>query len=317
VRLLRDLSHLPDACRGAALAIGNFDGMHLGHRAVLGVMLDAAGRRGIPSAVMTFEPHPRRFFNPAQSPHRIEPLQMRLRRLRALGVEYIVLLRFDAALARCSAQRFIEEFLVRRLAVAQVVTGEEFCFGHERSGNAALLHDASGEYGFRYTAVPPMMAGGGVCSSSRVRAHLAAGEMPKAAALLGRPYEMAGLVTHGAGRGRELGAPTANLRPPPRLFLPRFGVYAVQYRDSEGQLPEEGRDWKPGVANFGVRPSFGEGNAPLLEVHGLKEGRQLYGVRLRVRFAAFLREERKFESAEALRAQIAGDIKAAREALEA
>lgn len=307
MRVIRDIARLPAGLRGAALAIGNFDGLHLGHRAVLEAMRERAEQSGIPPAVMSFEPHPRMFLTPGHAPHRIEPLHTKLRRLRAAGVETVYLLRFNAALSGMKAEDFVKEILEKRLNVAQVVTGEDFVFGHRRGGDGELLRHAAAEGRFCYLSVAPIRMNGEPCSSSRIRAHLAAAEMSAAAALLGRAHEITGRVRHGAARGRDLGVPTANLVPG-ALFLPKFGVYAVRYTQAAAE------DWRDGVANLGVRPSFG-GTVPVLEVHGFSEDRDLYGTCLRVQLLAFLREERKFSSPEALKRQIAQDMTHAREAL--
>lgn len=313
MRVVRDLAALPAALRGSVLAIGNFDGLHLGHRAVVEAMLAEARAAGAVPAVMTFEPHPRRFFTPGHPPHRIEPLHRKLRRLRLAGVEAAFLLRFNEALSRMDADRFVSEVLQDALGVAQVITGEGFVFGHRRSGNSETLHAAAVAGRFGYRSVPHVLREGEMCSSSAIRSRLALGDMARAAAMLGRPYEITGRVRHGAARGRTLGAPTANIGLH-ELFLPRYGVYAVRYRIAEGPMLEAGREWKPGVANLGVRPSFG-GTEPSLEVHGLEESGSLYGKRLRVRMEAFLREEKKFDDIEALRRQIQRDIVHAREVL--
>lgn len=315
MRLVRAFEDLPPSLKGGALAIGNFDGLHLGHRAVLEEMLDCAEKQHATPAVMTFEPHPRMFFSPGHAPHRIEPLHRKLRRLRQCGVKIVYLMRFNEALSSLSADCFVNEILSEKLGVTQVITGEEFVFGYRRGGHSGTLRQAAERGRFGYRSVPPVMMEGKVCSSSRIRAHLGAGEMEAAAALLGRPYEITGRVRHGHARGRELGAPTANLGLH-ELFLPRYGVYAVRYRISEGAMLEEGREWRDGVANLGVRPTFGENEAGL-EVHGFGESRPLYGLRLRVQLRSFLREEKAFPSPEALREQIGQDIARAKEVLAA
>ncbi len=313
MRVIREYDSLPDAHKGGALAIGNFDGLHLGHRAVIAAMKERALAIGVPPAVMTFEPHPRMFFRPHQPPYRIEPLHRKLRRLALAGVELLYLMRFNRALAEMSADRFIHEILKDKLGTMHVITGEEFVFGHGRSGSSETLRNAHAQGVFGYSSVPEVRLGGEICSSSSIRAHLSAGEMAQAAMLLGRAYEISGHVRHGQARGRTLGAPTANLGLH-ELFLPRYGVYAVRYRVSEGTMHEEGRQWKDGVANLGVRPSFG-GGEPSLEVHGFDEDRSLYGKRIRVRLLEFLRDEEAFATPQALREQIVRDITRAKEAL--
>lgn len=314
MRVFRDFSALPDNARGAAVAIGNFDGLHRGHRAVLAAMTAAANERGVPSAVLTFAPHPKQFFQPDAPSLALEPFHVRARRLRALGVEVLYLARFNAALSQMSASRFVTEVLVKQLGVRHVTTGENFVFGHRRSGDAAFLAEAAREYGFGYTAVPPQAEGSHAYASSRVREALSAGNMPEAAALLGRPYEMTGRVQHGEKRGRNLGYPTANLIPH-GLLLPAFGVYAVRYAIAEPLLPESPVAWRPGVAYLGTRPTYG-GDVPWLEVHALDTPEPLYGRRLRVQLLAHLRPDATFADDAALQAQIAKDISQAKQILE-
>lgn len=313
MRVVRDFAFLPPELKGGALAIGNFDGLHVGHRAVLAAMRERAQTENVPPCVMTFEPHPRMFFTPDHPPYRIEPLQRKLRRLKLAGVKIVYLQRFNAALSSMTAEAFIGDILQNRLEVAHVITGEGFVFGHKRSGNSDLLRAAAAQGRFGYTSVPELRIGGEVCSSSSIRRHLAESEMRQAAALLGRAYEITGRVRHGEARGRTLGAPTANLGLH-GLFLPRYGVYAVRYRVSDGSMQESGREWQDGVANLGIRPSFG-GGEPSLEVHGFDESRSLYGQRLRVQLLTFLREEKTFATPEALKEQIMRDIAQAKKEL--
>lgn len=313
LRVVRASVGLPVELRGAAIAIGNFDGLHRGHRAVLTAMLERAKALNIPPAVMTFEPHPRMFFTPGHAPHRIEPLHCKLRRLREMGVEIVYIHRFNKALSSLSAEDFAGGILSEKLGIKYVVTGEDFVFGHQRGGNSATLAQMAQDGLFGYSAVPALEVVGAPCSSSRIRAHLAAAEMTQAAELLGRPYEISGRVAHGDGRGRSLGAPTANLLLHD-IFLPAYGVYAVRYRPSDGRLRDEVHGWRDGVANLGVRPTFG-GSEPRLEVHGFDECHDLYGQRLRVRLLSYLRPEQKFDSGAALRERIAEDIQHAKEAL--
>jgi riboflavin kinase/FMN adenylyltransferase len=315
MRLFRDLDTLLDDARGAAVAIGNFDGLHRGHRAVIGAMQEAAQGRNLPQAVLTFAPHPRRFFAPDAPPLALEPFHVRARRLRALGVDMLYLARFNQALSQLSARAFIEEVLVKRLGVRHVTTGENFVFGHQRSGDANFLAEAARTHGFGYTAVAPQTAEGQACSSSRVRHFLGLGDMAEATAMLGRPYEMTGRVRHGEKRGAALGYPTANLIPH-ALMLPAFGVYAVRYAMAEPLLPETAPVWRPGVAYLGTRPTYG-GDAPWLEVHALDTPEPLYGHRLRVQLLAHLRPDARFADDAALQVQIAKDITQAKRILEA
>jgi riboflavin kinase/FMN adenylyltransferase len=253
-------SHL----KGCVLAIGNFDGVHVGHRAVLEQAQALSINHGAPFVVMTFSPHPRQYFSPASAARNIEPLITRLRRMRELHADGLLLTRFNAAFASVSAKSFVEDVLVGAFFVTHVVVGEDFHFGSDRSGNIRFLQDQAVTHRFGCTYVPPVMMAGAAVSSTRVRGMLSAGDMHTAATLLGRPYEITGRVVHGEKRGRTMDVPTANITLE-GLHLPRFGVYAVRYSTEDAV-------WMDGVANLGVRPTFGGGNAPLLEVHGLGGG---------------------------------------------
>lgn len=316
MRLFRDMAFLPDHARGAAVAIGNFDGLHRGHRSVLGTMQDIARSQGIPAAVLTFAPHPRQFFAPGTPPLALEPFHVRTRRLRALGVDILYVARFNRALSQMSADRFIREMLVDKLQVRHVVTGENFVFGHRRSGDTAFLAEQAQKHGFGYRAVAPQSGEGQHYASTRVRESLVQGDMQQAAIILGRPYEMTGRVRHGEKRGRALGYPTANLIPS-GLLLPAFGVYAVRYAVAEPLLPESSPvAWRPGVAYLGTRPTYG-GAAAWLEVHALDTPEPLYGRRLRVQLLAHVRPDMVFADDAALQAQISLDISQAKQFLEA
>lgn len=314
MRILRDFDDLPLSARNAAVAIGNFDGLHLGHRKVLTAMQQVAGAQSLSQAVLTFSPHPRRFFTPFAPPLALEPFHVRARRLRALGVSLLYLARFNHALSQLSAHAFIEEILVKRLGVRHVTTGENFVFGHRRSGDAHFLAGAAQQYGFGYTAVAAEGGEGQIYASSRVRDFLASGALKEAITILGRPYEMMGRVRHGEKRGTELGYPTANLIPH-GLLLPAFGVYAVRYTVDEPLLPERVPFWRPGVAYLGTRPTY-HGTAPWLEVHALDVPEPLYGRRLRVQLLAHLRPDATFANDAALQAQIARDVQQAKQILE-
>jgi riboflavin kinase/FMN adenylyltransferase len=311
MRVVRRFAVLPAAARGAAVAIGNFDGVHLGHRAVVEaarrLAATTAGRLG----VVTFEPHPRELLNPAGAPLRLTPFRAKAELLAALGVELLVVLPFDRALARLSPEAFVAEVLAERLGARAVATGSDFRFGHGRAGDAAALARLAARHGLEVTAVPPVELDGERCASTAVRDHLEAGRVDRAARLLGRPHAVAGVVRPGDRRGRTLGFPTANLEPlPGRVQLPAAGVYAVGARiggDPSGT-------WHPAVANLGRRPTF-EGRGLLLEVHLLDGEHALYGRRLEVRFQERLREERRFAGPAELAQQIARDCAAARLAL--
>lgn len=298
--------------RGAAVALGNFDGVHLGHQAVIGEAARIAHARGLPFGVMTFEPHPREFFQPDQPVFRLTPFRIKVRQLEAIGVDHLFVLHFDAALAGKSAEAFVVEVLSEGLSAGHVVVGYDFVFGNKRRGNAALLRELGGLHGFDVTTVAPVAAAGGeVYSSTRVREHLRAARPAAAARLLGRPWEIEGRVEHGEARGRDLGYPTANLAPDDYL-QPALGIYAVKAGIDEGRATV----WRDGVASLGSRPTFG-GRTVLLETHLFDFTGDLYGRHLRVVLVDYLRPELKFPDAEALMIQMAEDSRLARATLAA
>jgi riboflavin kinase / FMN adenylyltransferase len=310
MRIVRAGARAPGAALGAAVAIGNFDGLHLGHRAVLD-RARALGRElgGAPLGLVTFEPHPREVLQPEQAPARLTPLRRKAEIARGLGVEVMHLLRFDPWLLRLSPEAFVDEVLVRRLGVAAVAAGADFRFGHRRLGDMAGLARLGAERGLRVEAVPPVEAEGAVVSSTRIRAALADGEVALAARLLGYAYALDGVVRPGAQLGRTIGFPTANVDPIGRRpLLPATGVYAVRagLRDGRGGIA-----WRPAVANFGRRPTV-DGRTLLLEVHLLEGGGDLYGRRLRVAFVERIRGEQRFAGLGELKAQIARDGERAR-----
>ena len=289
------------------MAIGNFDGVHLGHQAVIGHAVSRAEALAIPSAVLTFEPHPRMLFKPESEPFRLTPLRPKAHAIEALGIDVMVVLAFDRALSQKSAEDFVEDVLVTGMAVGHVVVGEDFVFGHDRLGTVESLARMGDRLGFTVTALKPVAGPEGtVYSSTAVREALKAGAPRRAAALLGRAWEIEGRVEHGDARGRQLGFPTANIGLGEYL-RPAFGVYAVQAGVDHGAETE----WHPGVANLGRRPTVA-GSVERLEVHLFDFEGDLYGRHLRVRLIEFLRPEKKFDGLEALRAQIARDCAAAR-----
>jgi riboflavin kinase / FMN adenylyltransferase len=300
------------ADRGAVVAIGNFDGVHLGHQRVIGIAGERAHTLGAPHAVLTFEPHPRSVFRPDDPPFRLTPFRVKSRRLDALGVDLLFTLHFDLAFAAKSAEAFIAEVLVEGIGARGVVAGYDFVFGHERRGNAALLRARGEALGFGVDIVGPVEAEDGIAySSTHIREHLTAGRPRQAAALLGRFWEIDGRVERGDQRGRTIGFPTAN------IFLqdylrPAAGVYAVRAGIEEGS----GTHWRDAVANFGRRPTFG-GSDLRLEVHLFDYAGELYGRHLRVALIDFLRPEQKFPGIDALKAQIAADAAQARAILAA
>lgn len=315
MRIIRDFAVCPPDYKGAVIALGNFDGVHLGHRSILRACVETAHTLGTRAAVMTFEPHPREFFGRNREPGterlRIVGFRRKVQLLEESGIDTLFLVRFNARFAGLSAEAFVQEVLHRQLAVRHVVTGYNFAFGKGRSGTTDFLMKQGRALEFGFTACPPVHEQGGhdgkVVSSSVIRQLLAAGDVRGASALLGRPHSVEGKVSHGQQRGRTIGFPTANLAMR-HLFKPRFGVYAVR-------IQVDGA-WYDAVANLGIRPTFGAGEA-LLEVHGFDMDKDLYGKRVQVEFIGFIREEKRFDSAETLRQQIAADCAQAREVLNA
>ncbi|WP_371322959.1 bifunctional riboflavin kinase/FAD synthetase [Dechloromonas sp. ZY10] len=287
-----------------ALAIGNFDGVHLGHAALLQRLGEVAAACGGAPTVLSFEPHPREFFAPQSAPARLTTLREKLELLAAAGVAQAMICPFNAAFAALSAEEFIERVLVGALRVRHVIVGDDFRFGRGRSGDLAMLQAAGAALGFTAEALGSVTLNGERVSSSGVRKALAAGDMEHAARLLGRPYVIDGQVKHGDKIGRQLGFATANLRIKHNP-LPMTGVFAVEV-DGLAERP-----W-PGVANLGVRPTVG-GIRPLLEVHLFDFNRDIYGAHIAVRFIHKLRDEQRFPNFDALKAQIAADAAAARE----
>jgi riboflavin kinase/FMN adenylyltransferase len=310
MRIFRHFNGLPASVRGAAVAVGNFDGVHPGHRAVIaeaGVIAKDAGR---PWAVLTFEPHPRRLFQPDAPPFRLTPLRAKAREIRDLGVDAMIVQRFDRAFSMRTAEAFVTEVLVKGIGASHVVAGYDFVFGHKRQGNCQLLLAMGDSHGFGFTAVNAVQdPSAQVYSSTRVRERLLAGDPKGAQAILGRPFEIEGRVAMGDKRGRTIGFPTANLRLGPYL-RPAGGVYAVRASSDDGGA------WLDGVANLGQRPTFG-GTDLLLETFLFDFSGDLYGRRLRVRLVDYLRPEKKFDGIDELKAQIAADSQKARRILAA
>lgn len=314
MRLFRHTADLPADARGTAqgavVALGNFDGVHRGHQAVIGTAQRIARELGAPSAVLTFEPHPRSVFRPADPPFRLSPFRVKARHIEALGVDLLFVCHFDESFLHKSAEAFIEDDLVKGLGVRHVVCGYDFLFGHGRRGDPALLKRAGAEHGFGVTEVGTIAdETGGVYSSTRVRDALVAGNPREAARLLGSPWEIEGRVEHGDHKGRTIGFPTANVELADYL-RPAFGVYAVRTGVDHGPATV----WRDGVANLGRRPTVG-GTVERLETHLFDFDGDLYGQHLRVQLIDFLRPERKFASFDELKNQIIQDAQAARAVL--
>ena len=304
---MRWLDHrqpLPEPLRGAVIALGNFDGFHLGHQAVAREAIEWARAEGRPSIIATFDPHPVRLFKPDVPPFRLTTLEQRQELYLAAGATAMLVFHFDAELAGTSAEDFVRVLLAERLGAAGVVTGEDFTFGKGRAGDRALLETLGREAGIAARAVAPVMDGGAPVSSSRVRDALRAGDPQEAARLLTRPFAIRGVVEHGDKRGREIGYPTANLAIE-HYLRPKFGIYAVT-----GRVLATGEELT-GAANIGVRPQF-EPPKELLEPHFFDFAGDLYGQEIEVAFHHFLRPEGKFDTLDALVAQMDADCRKAR-----
>jgi riboflavin kinase/FMN adenylyltransferase len=312
MRIFRHTDGLPADARGAVLVIGNFDGVHLGHQAVIGHAREIAARLGAPVAVLTFEPHPRRVFQPDVAPFRLTSLRAKSRLLEAAGVDLLFVQHFDREFSQITADDFIANILVGGIGISHVVVGSDFAFGHKRGGNVAMLEREGATAGFGVTPAPVVESkDGAVISSNTIRKHLSDGEPEAAARLLGHRWEVDGRVAHGDARGRDLGFPTANLKLGEYLH-PRPGVYAVRAGVDDGA----GTRWYAGAANFGTRPQF-DGEGLLLEVHLLDFAGDLYGATLRVEFVSYLRAEERFADVDALVAQMERDCAQVRAVLEA
>jgi riboflavin kinase/FMN adenylyltransferase len=307
MRILRHPAVLEPADRGSVVAIGNFDGVHLGHQIVIGRTAEIARGLGAKLAVLTFEPHPFQVFHPEAPPFRLTPFRAKARHLEALGVDLLLVLPFDLDFSKIAADEFVRRLIVESLHARHAVVGYDFHFGHKRGGTPDVLRELGGRWGFSVTVVAPLEAAGGtIYSSTRIRQDLAQGRTREAAAMLGRPFEIEGRVEMGDQRGRTIGFPTANLRLGDYL-RPAGGVYAVRVEIEE----ETPRRWHSGVANLGTRPTLG-GTDLRLEVHLFEFAGDLYGKHLRVALIEHLRPERKFSGLAELKTQIAADAARAR-----
>lgn len=300
--VLRDGDPVPQALTGAFVAIGNFDGLHRGHRAAVGIAIDRARTAKRAALALTFEPHPRRFFLPDAPTFRLTPEPAKLRLFASTGLDGAVVMTFDAALAACTAEAFINEILIGRLKISGVVVGDNFHFGKARTGTPTMLREEGRRLGFAVEVLDRVMWRGKPVSSGEVRAALAEGDVARANDLLGHNWFIEGEVVHGAARGRELGFPTANIALDPDNGL-RHGIYAVRAH-VDGTAHDA-------VASFGRRPQFDNG-APLLETMLFDFADDLYGRTLTVEFVGFIRPEQKFESVEALKARMDVDCAEAR-----
>ncbi len=301
--LLTDLNRIPPLTDPVILTIGNFDGLHRGHKRILRKVISRAREEGGTSVVVTFEPHPLKVLYPERAPQLIQTLSQKRDIVAHLGVQVLLEIPFTKEFGQVLAEGFVR-LLAERLSPREIYIGDDFRFGYQRAGDITFLRSLGDELGYAAAAFSKLKVDGAEVSSSQIRKFLLAGEMEKAVRLLGRPYIIEGVVEHGDGRGRTLGFPTANLSIENEL-IPAHGVYVVAVDVGDPRL-------LPAVANLGVRPTFGEGRVTV-EVHLLEGGGELYGRRIRCLFFRFLRQEQKFPSPETLREAIARDVQTARD----
>jgi riboflavin kinase/FMN adenylyltransferase len=303
-----DVARFPDDPRPArwhkpVLALGNFDGLHRGHTKIIERVCRVTAERSATSLVLTFDPHPPRIVRPDKAPPLLMTLDQKLEGLEKAGIQGVAIVSFTLEMSRWEPETFVKAVLVDWLRVGEVWVGADFLFGRDRTGNFSLLRALGGHYGFRVEKIDPVRYKDFVVSSTRVRRLVSEGRVDEAGALLGRHMFIDGTVVRGAGRGRELGIPTANLETDNEL-LPPHGVYATAVT-IEGVV-------YPGVTNIGVRPTFSDATRTTIEVHVLEFDRDLYGKRVRLGFVQRLRDERQFPDVDALKAQIEADVRRAR-----
>ncbi len=296
--------------RPLSLAIGVFDGVHLGHQAIIRAAFELGRPHALLPSVLTFDPHPDSVLRPGGGPPLLTTIEERLKLFDSLGVDTVIVARFDRVLASTPPEDFVRDILVGKLRARCLTIGRGWRFGAQGKGDASLLAELSPRYGFVFCSCPPVTADGLVVSSTLIRSLVAEGAVKEAIRYLGRPYQLSNVVQAGDRRGRRLGFPTANLAPPPQKVIPADGVYACWAGVSR---------WSPAVASVGVRPTFGQEAERRVEVHLLDQPRppRLLGRRLRVAFVARLRDERRFPSPEALREQVTVDVEGARSLLAA
>ncbi len=311
MRILRSYMDISEECRHAVVALGNFDGVHRGHQAVLKIAKNIARGLNAPLGVLVFEPHPRVFFQPETAAFRLTLLSEKARQLGMSGVDVVMAFEFDQEMADTSAENFVIEILGNRLGVRHVVVGQDFRFGKDRAGDTNMLRLVAEQHGFEATLVAPCRVDGEICSSSRVRSCLRRGKPGQAADLLGHWWTLEGEVLTGDKRGRQLGFPTANLSLQDYVE-PLFGVYAVRIalKDETGSVTE----LHDGVANIGRRPTFDKDDVTL-EVHIFDFSDDIYGSFVSVSLVEFIRPEKKFDGLDSLKAQIARDSSQARVSL--
>jgi riboflavin kinase / FMN adenylyltransferase len=303
-----DVIHFPEDPRPPrwlhpVLALGNFDGLHRGHMKIIERVRRVASERGATAVAMTFDPHPPRVVRPDKAPPLLMTKTQRLEALERAGVDGVAVVRFTPELSRWDPETFVRTVLVEWLHVAEVWVGANFLFGHDRAGNFSSLRGLGSRYGFRAEKIDPVRYKDFVVSSTRIRRLISEGRVDEAGALLGHPYTIDGTVVEGSHRGRDLGFPTANLATGNEL-IPPHGVYATTVR-LDGVI-------YPSITNVGVRPTFDDEPRTVIETHLLDVERDLYGLTLRLGFVQRLRDERRFESVDLLKAQVGADVQKAR-----
>ncbi len=310
MELVLGLDRVEKRHKGGILALGTFDGVHLGHQKVIESLKRRAKRLKKRSIVLTFDIHPLKTIDPAKSPPLLTPREEKIDLIRNLEVDILILANFDRGFASLSPEKFIKDILVARLGIEEVFVGKDFTFGRGAKGNIAFLKKKSREYGFRVKVIPPVKMGRRVISSTAIRELIRRGKVSKASRLLGYPYTLYGRVVHGESRGKELGYPTANIRPHYEI-IPSDGVYV-------GRIRVEGKDWD-GLLNIGTQPTFHKGLAReqkrVIEAYILDFNQRIYGQDIKVSFLEKIRDETAFKSPQALKAQIKRDIAQARKIL--
>jgi riboflavin kinase/FMN adenylyltransferase len=304
MQLIRGLHNLRPEHRGCVATIGNFDGVHLGHQAVIGQLGEEAGRLHLPTVLITFEPQPMEYFRPQQAPARLTRLREKVEALRRFHIDRLLCLPFNRKLAQMSAEDFIQRVLVDGLGVKYLVVGDDFRFGKERRGDFAMLQAAGRQHGFAVVNMHTFLIDGERVSSTRVRVALNNSDLAGAEQLLGRTYRMSGRVAHGAKLGRQLGFPTANIHVH-RKATPLQGIFVVEVFGIEGEP-------LPGVASLGTRPTV-DGKKTILEVYLFDFARDIYGEYLQVSFLHKLRDEVRYTTLDALKIQIGKDVENARQ----
>ena len=310
MEVVRDVDSGAPAGEGSVVTIGAYDGVHLGHQAVIAEVRSRAAEAGLTSTVVTFDRHPAAVVRPATAPRLLTDLGQKLELLEATGIDRCLVVSFDEIRSKETAEEFVQEVLVHRLAARQVIVGEDFHFGYQRKGDVSLLRAMGADLGFTVEGLALVSVDGAdKASSTAIRHALVEGDLDRARAMLGRDHEVRGVVAHGDERGRELGFPTANVSVPGEVLLPADGIYAGWFERTDGST------W-PAALSLGRRPTFyAEANVSLLEAHLLDFSENLYDEHVRVRFVARLRGEERFDSIEALVEQIQRDCDDARRVL--